>query len=236
MIFCTKIKNTFIHQNIYLYPDKANLFIQEAISELHMKKFFAFIGIVLLLAIIFVLVSGLFFPKSYHFERNVMIKSSKEEVWKNVSLFSNAQYWNPWKIKDPDRKQSISGIDGTPGAVYSWIGNDHEGSGSLTFKKLVPYEYISLALDIKKQFNHHAEMYYRLEPIEGSVKFTWGFDCTYQYPMNAIMHLFYDKDEDLDRYFSSGLANLKKRCENNRIMMACNVHYCTMHEKASGIR
>jgi hypothetical protein len=231
-----QLKNTFVDQNIYLYPDKTDLFIPEAISKSHMKKFFSFIGIVLLLAVIFVLVSGLFFPKSYHFERNIMIGASKEEVWKNVSLFSNAQYWNPWIIKDPDRKQSISGVDGTPGAVFSWNSKDHENSGSQTFKKLVPYEYISLALDIQKPFHHKAEIYYKLEQIETSVKVTWRFDCTYQYPVNAIMYLFYDKDDDLDRDFSSGLANLKKRCENSRIMVAYNVQHTATYKRSRETR
>lgn len=195
-----------------------------------MKKFFSFIGTVLLLAVIFILISGLFFPKRYHFERNIMIKASREEVWKNASLFSNAQYWNPWKIKYPDTKQSISGVDGTPGAVYSWNGGEHGSSGSQTLKKLVPYEYISLALEIKKPFQHQAEMYYRLDQIAYNVKFTWGFDCIYPYPVNAIMYLFYDKDDDLDRDFSLGLANLKKRCENGRIMIAHNAQHTLTHK------
>jgi hypothetical protein len=190
-----------------------------------MKKFFTFIGVVVRLVVIVVLISGLFLPKDYHFERNIVIKSSKEEVWKNISLFSNLEHWNPWKVKDPDMKRSISGVDGTPGAVYSWSGNKEVGAGTQTFKKLVPYEYISVALDIKEPFHHQAAMYYRLEQVESKVKITWAFDCTYKYPMNAVMYLFFDMDDDLDRDFSSGLATLKKLCENNRIMTAFKVQH-----------
>jgi hypothetical protein len=190
-----------------------------------MKKFFTFIGIIALLVVLFILVSGLFLPRDYHFERSIVIQSSKEDVWKNVSLFSNFERWNPWQTKDPDMKQNISGIDGTPGAVYSWSGNKEVRTGTQTFKRLVPYEYIGISLDIKEPFHHQAAVSYRLEQVEHNVKFTWALDCSYSYPMNAVMYLFFDMDDDLDRDFSSGLANLKKLCENNRIMTAFNMQH-----------
>jgi len=117
-----------------------------------MKRFFVFLGIIIGLFLVFILIAGLFMPTSYHFERSTMIRAPKEEVWKNISLFSNFERWDPWKVKDPHMKRTITGTDGTPGATYSWVGNDDVGSGSQVYRKLVPYEFVALDLNFKEPF------------------------------------------------------------------------------------
>jgi hypothetical protein len=187
-----------------------------------MKKFFAFLSIVVLLGVVFILVAGLFIPKDYHFERNIIINAPREEVWKNVSLFSNFERWDPWKVHDLQMKRTIESTDGMPGATYSWVGNSDVGSGSQTFTKLVPYEYVGIDLILKRRFEIKAKVFYRLEPVGQRVKVTWGFDSKFPYPMNGVMRLFMNMDDDMDADFEAGLANLKKLCESNRLMTAFN--------------
>lgn len=185
-----------------------------------MKKFFGFLGIVILLFLAFILISGIFISRSYHFERSITINATQEEVWKEISLFSNFEKWDPWGAKDPAMKRTISGTDGTVGAVYSWAGNDKTGSGSQTYTALVPYEHIAIAVQFKKPFESRALVFFHLTPEGKSVKMTWGFDNSFSYPMNAVAYYFMDMDDMLDKDFSAGLANLKKLCENSDSRMA----------------
>lgn len=185
-----------------------------------MKKFFKFIGIVICLAVVFILIAGLFLPKDYHFERTISIKAPKEEIWKNISLFSNFERWDPWKVHDPNMKRTITGTDGTPGASYSWEGNKEVGSGTQTYRKLVPYEYVAVDMHFTKPFENKANVFYKLEQEGSHVKLTWGFDTRFPYPFNAVTRLFFNMDDKMDEDFSAGLANLKKLSENNTMMTA----------------
>lgn len=185
-----------------------------------MLKFLKFIGIVLLLGILFLLVSGLFISKAYHFERSITINAPQEEIWKNISRFSNLEKWDPWKIKDPKMKRAISGTDGTVGATYTWDGNDEVGSGSQTYLSLSPLNNIRIALHFKEPFENTATVFYQLDQAPKGVKVTWGFDSKFKYPMNALAFFFADLDENMDKDFSAGLANLKKLCESNTNLTA----------------
>jgi hypothetical protein len=187
-----------------------------------MKRFLKFIGIVILLAVVFVLVAGLFISRNYHFERSITINTPKEEIWKNISLFSNFQKWDPWVAYDPQMKRTISGTDGTPGSTYSWTGNKKVGSGSQTFKELVPYDHIYIDLQFKEPMSSKALVKYTLKPEGSGYKVTWGFDARFPYPLNAVMNLFVNMDKTMDGDFSNGLTNLKKLCESNTTYTVSN--------------
>jgi len=185
-----------------------------------MKKFFKFLGIVILLAVAFILISGLFIPREFHFERSVMIKAPKEVIWNNLSHFSSFEQWDPWKVKDPAMKRTIEGADGTVGAAYSWEGNSDVGSGTMTYKGIYPYDSILVDLHFKKPFESRARAFYRMSAEVQGYKVTWGFDTRMPYPVNAVSYFCFDMEGSLDKDFSSGLASLKKLCESNAAMMA----------------
>lgn len=184
-----------------------------------MKKFLKILGILIGLVVIFVLVAGLLIPKEYHFERSVTINAPKDVIWKNISTFANFQKWDPWLIYDPNMKRTITGTDGTPGAVYSWKGNSDVGSGSQTYKALQPMDRIDVALHFLEPFESKADVFYLLKEEGTGVKVVWGFDTKFPYPMNT-MKLFMNMDEHMDKDFSTGLANLKKLCESSGNMTA----------------
>lgn len=180
-----------------------------------MKKFLKFLGAIILLALVFILVSGLFIAKTFHFERSIVINSSKEEVWKNISKFSNFERWDPWKRYDPNMKRTIEGVDGTPGAIYRWEGNDDVGKGSQEYISLTPMEEIKVDLKFLEPMENHAQVFYRLTQENKGVKVTWGFESRFPYPFNAVCYFFMDMEGMMDKDFSYGLANLKKLCESN---------------------
>jgi len=189
-----------------------------------MKTFLKFIGIVILLTIVFVLVAGLFIPQKYHFEKSITINTSKEEIWKNITLFSNYEKWEPWAAHDPKMQRTITGADGAPGATYSWHGNDKVGSGSQTFIELAPYDHVNIALQFKEPMQRNALVTYTLKPDGKGYKVTWAFDTKFHYPLNAVMNLFISMDKNLNNDFSTGLANLKKLCESNATYTASNLN------------
>lgn len=182
-----------------------------------MKKFFKFLGVIVLLAVVFVLVAGFFVPEKYHFEKSIVINAPKEEVWKNISLFNNFQKWNPWSIKDPKMQQSISGTDGAPGTTYNWRGNDDVGAGSQTILEVAPFDHLHIDMEFKEPFEKKASLVYSLMQEGKGCKVTWSFDTVFGYPWNAVTNLFMNMDGMMDEDFSTGLANLKKLCESNVI-------------------
>ncbi len=187
-----------------------------------MKKFLKFLGIVILLGLIFILVSGLFISREYHFERSISIQAPREEIWKNICLFSNFEKWDPWKVRDSSMLRTITGTDGTVGATYSWKGNKAVGSGSQTIRTIQPFEHIAIDLQCVKPFAFKAAVFYHLASEGKATKITWGFDSKTTYPFNAVSYFFMDRDARMDQVFSAGLANLKKLCESSATMTAMN--------------
>lgn len=180
-----------------------------------MKRFFKFIGIVILLIVIFILIAGFFIPKKYHFEKSIVINAPKEEIWKNISMFSNFQKWDPWSPLDPGMQKTISGTDGTPGATYTWKGNKEVGAGSQTFLEITPFDHVNVGINFKEPFENKAAIKYTIIPEGRKFKVVWSFDTEFSYPWNAVSNLFMDPDKRMEKDFSSGLANLKKLCESD---------------------
>lgn len=180
-----------------------------------MKTFLKLIGVIILLGVVAILVAGFFIPKEYHFEKSITIKAPKEIIWNNISTFSNFEKWDPWHSKDTLMQRTISGTDGTPGATYAWKGNSDVGSGTQTYLEIIPYNHVNIDLEFKEPFESKALVKYTLEPQGDAYKLTWGFDTKFSYPMNAVLNLFMDMDDNLNADFLLGLTNLKRICESN---------------------
>ncbi len=150
-----------------------------SLKQQTMKKFLKITGILIGLAILFILAAGLLLPKTYHFERSITINAPKDVIWKNISLFANFQKWDPWLVYDPKMVRTITGTDGTPGAVYSWRGNDDVGSGTQTFKALKPMERVDVDLLFIEPFENKAAVFYLLKDEGNAVKVVWGFDTRF---------------------------------------------------------
>lgn len=178
-----------------------------------MKKVLKYLGLLLLAALVFILISGLFVSKDYHFERSISINAPKEKVWAYVSTFANRNKWSPWLEHDPNMQQSVEGTDGTVGAVHKWKGNKEVGSGSETFTAIESPSRIASLLSFKEPYESEANAFVTLQAEGTTTKATWGFDSKFPYPMN-VMKLFMNMDKMMDKDFSYGLQKLKKNCEN----------------------
>jgi hypothetical protein len=177
-----------------------------------MKKFFKIIGVLLLLAIAFVLIAGLIVKKDYHLDRSITINAPKDSVWLYVQSLQQMEKWSPWLEADPNVKTSHEGQPGAVGSVYRWDGNKEVGKGNQTITKTNGPGSMDTHIEFIKPFSGQADAYIRLSDTTGGTKVTWGFDTRYKYPMN-VMQLFVDMDGMMSKQYDKGLGKLKALAE-----------------------
>ena len=179
-----------------------------------MKKVLKIIGIILLLAVAFVLIAGIFLPRTYHLEKDITVNASREIVWNHVSSLQAMEKWSPWSDIDPAMRVTHEGKPGTVGSVYRWEGNRDAGSGNQTITKIQSTERVETRLNFIKPFKGEADTYVVLAGSGNGTNVTWGFDTKYSYPMN-VMQLFVDMDEMMGKQYDKGLSKLKTLSESN---------------------
>lgn len=174
------------------------------------------IVIYIILAIVaVVLITALFVSKDMNYEKSIVINSRIEKVWNNVSSLGAMDKWSPWRDKDPNMKQTLTGTDGTVGATQAWESNvKNVGAGSQTIINLVEPTLLETKLNFLKPFKSTADAYVKLSDQGGNTKATWGFKSKMPYPMN-LMKLFMNFEKQMDKEFGAGLGRLKDISEKN---------------------
>ena len=179
-----------------------------------MKKVLKIIGVLILLAIAFVLIAGIFVPQTYHLEKDITINAPKDKVWSHVNSLQQLEKWSPWSGKDPAMKVTYEGQEGAIGSVYKWDGNSDVGEGTQTLTKVQQPDKVETHLHFIEPFEGEADAFINLVEAGNGTKVSWGFDTRYSYPMN-VMQLFVDMDEMMGREYNAGLSKLKQICESN---------------------
>jgi hypothetical protein len=180
-----------------------------------MKKFFRFLGILVLILILVVVVMGLIAPKDVTIERSVVIKGNPSVVKEQMFMYKNFNNWNPFDDEDPNVKSEVIGEEGTPGSKYTWDGNDKVGKGEMITKEVTANE--------KKYTTHFIEPmegksdgWYRVEDLgNGETKATWGFTMHSSFPMNGISMMM-GMEKMLTASFDKGLNSLKEYVESGK--------------------
>lgn len=170
-----------------------------------MKALKVILSIVLIIGALWMLL-GLFAKDNYHIERSAEINAPREVVFEQLLLFKNFKNWSPWHVYDPNMKTTITGTDGEPGAVYSWIGNDDVGKGDITLKSVTPGR---LDFDINFSDWGTSPAYFLLEEKDEKTNITWAMDMHVIFPWNAFSMLT-DVNAFVGKDFDNGLLNLKK--------------------------
>lgn len=163
------------------------------------------IGIILFIAIVLIFVA----PTTVHVERSVEINAPASIVWNDIVKFEKFNKWNTWKQMDSTARFTVSGDDGTIGAVDAWKGS-RIGEGKLQHLSMDPYKSVTQKLTFIKPFASESDVFFQLIEAAGKTKVIWGFDTHYNRPQN-VMSLFMKGalEDDFDR----GLANLKSMAE-----------------------
>ena len=164
------------------------------------------------LIVLFLLVAALV-GTGWSFEKNVLIKAPRSNVWGHINSLGAMNSWNPWLDRDPGLSQTITGTDGTPGATYSWDSKEKNvGAGRQTILAVTTPIEVTTRIEFIRPFKGLAEAYIRLEEERGATRAIWGIESSTPYPMN-IIKLFGVIKKNMDRDFGKGLNKLKEMCE-----------------------
>lgn len=167
---------------------------------------------VILAFIALLLIIALFISKNIDYEKSIKIDSNIEKVWENVSSLSAMDKWSPWKEKDPNMIQTITGNDGEIGAEQHWESNvKNVGVGSQKIVKITKPTLFETQLNFIKPFKSTADGYVKLKEDGAGTIVTWGFKSQMSYPMN-LMKLFMNFEKSMDKEFGQGLNKLKDLC------------------------
>lgn len=165
-----------------------------------------------------VIILGLAAPKAYRVERSMVIQAPPEVVFAHVQYWSKWQAWLPWGKDDPDLKVTYSGVDGTVGASYQWIGSK-SGSGEISTTAIKPAEEITYHLKFITPMASEADGFVRVDPVGGGSKVTWAMFGRDPFPWNILL-LFVSMDKMIGKDFDRGLTMLKEISEKDEARIA----------------
>ena len=164
------------------------------------------------LIVLFLVVAALV-GTGWTFEKSILIQAPRARVWDHINSLSAINRWNPWLDRDPDLHQELTGMDGTPGATYSWDSKvANVGAGRQTILVVTGPTEITTRIQFIRPFKGLAESYIRLEEERGATRAAWGIESSTPYSMN-IIKLFGVIKKNMDRDFGKGLRKLKEICE-----------------------
>lgn len=171
------------------------------------------ISLIIAIIIITPLIIALFIKKDIKVEEEIIINTSKGEVYSYVVLLKNQNSYSKWALSDPKMKASFRGVDGTVGFVSAWTSEDkNTGTGEQEITKISDnrIEYELRFIKPFKQTNFSYMEVHAIEEDQTLVK--WGFESKMKYPSNLFL-LFMDMEKMLSDDLKSGLENLKKTLE-----------------------
>lgn len=149
----------------------------------------------------------------WSFEKSVNISASPDRVWEFTNSLASMNKWNPWMAKDPNIKIQTNGIDGTPGASFSWVSDvKNVGEGSQTITGVKEKKEFLSRVDFIKPFKGTGQGALILSEENGGTKVSWRMESSTPYPMN-IVKLFGLIEKSMDKDFGEGLNKLKSLCE-----------------------
>lgn len=152
---------------------------------------------------------GLFARKDYFIERQTTIAAPITLVYDQVRYFRNFRVWSPWAGMDAAIR--IEGPDGTPGAMYYWMGEGEVGVGQMKLKALGPRR-IDFEVTIDKPYEAISPTWFTFEADSLQTTVRWVYHMHIGYPWNGLA-MFTDVDAGVGKDLSRGLENLKRHCE-----------------------
>jgi effector-binding domain-containing protein len=106
-----------------------------------------FLGIALLVLIVFLLFIGIFLPDTRQINQSIVIKAKPEVVFRQVNSLKNWKNWGPFELSDPTMKSVYSGPDAGEGAKHTWT-SANKGQGTMQILQSEPYKFIQSQLEM----------------------------------------------------------------------------------------
>jgi uncharacterized protein YndB with AHSA1/START domain len=173
-------------------------------------------GLILLLAIVGLLLYGLFVPNEYSVEEKITINRPLEEVYDYTKYLKNQDQYSKWILMDPDMEHYYEGEDGTVGFVSGWKSeNPDVGHGEQEILAIKEMERIDYELRFFEPFEGKDKAYLTFNSKgPNQTEVSWGFEGKMNYPMNLMIPLM-NMEEMISGDFKVGLENLKNLLEKN---------------------
>jgi hypothetical protein len=178
-----------------------------------MKGFLRFLLGLLGVIVIALIVLSVIEPKDVIVQRSIVIQAPKAAVFEQIVKFKNWPNWSPWQERDPKEQIMYSGVDGTAGSGYHWIGDPKlTGEGEMKNTSVEDGK-LNYDLNTIKPFKKESMGYFQaVDTVNGSTRVTWSITMHFGTPSNA-MNAFMDMDKMLGGDFERGLQNMKKYAE-----------------------
>lgn len=150
--------------------------------------------------------------KDMNIEKNVVINKNIDTVFNYLKQTKNQDEFSVWNMTDPSMKKTYSGVDGTPGFIYTWDStNKNVGAGSQEIKNIVNNSQIDYELRFERPMKNVATSSFILNKInENSTSVEWKFSCPTKFPMSLFAPILKNM---LGKQLNTGLQNLKKVLE-----------------------
>jgi effector-binding domain-containing protein len=170
-------------------------------------------GWFLLSAIAIVAILAWLLPTKQHIEKSLTINAPAKTLYEQISKLETFNRFSVWSQNDSLLQNTISGNDGTVGAVNSWKGDPEiSGEGKMEITELKPNESIQHHITFISPRKAEAESSFILQEKNGQTTITWNFDLLTPRPWN-VLNSFSGLDKKMGKDFDQGLANLKSLVE-----------------------
>jgi uncharacterized protein YndB with AHSA1/START domain len=151
--------------------------------------------------------------KEMFIEKAITINKAKEEVFNYLKLCRNQENFSVWNMKDPGKKTTSEGEDGTEGFVYGWDSKDKSvGAGKQRIEKIVEGQRIEYVINFERPFKNTGHSKFTIQPLaDGQTSVTWDFNCPTKFPMSLFSGMM---KKMLGKDIQQSLSNLKNVLEN----------------------
>ena len=145
-------------------------------------------------------------------EKSIVIGKSNQEVFNFLKITKNQETFSVWNMKDPSKKTTSVGTDGTVGFTYSWDSKDKSvGAGSQKITNLEDGKKIAYELNFERPMKNTGTSGFIIESLgSNESKVTWEFRGPTKFPMSLFAGLF---KKMLGKDMAQSLDNLKGRLE-----------------------
>ncbi len=179
-----------------------------------MLRFFKYLIIILVLALVGILGYAATRPDTFAITRSVSIKAPAEKIFPLINDFTAWSRWSPWEKIDPNLVRKHSGPADGVGAIYEWTGNRDVGSGRMEIRESVPFSRIAIALDFKAPIEASNSAVFTLTPKGETTDVEWTMTGKQPY-FGKIVGIFLDIDRMVGGDFDKGLVAMKAEAEKS---------------------
>lgn len=173
-------------------------------------KWFARLGLGLVLVIGVLLAIGMLLPSGFKVQRSVDMAAAPDRIYPLIADPREWKRWSVWNRRDPAMRMKYSGAEAGAGARWAWE-SASEGNGEMEFTAAVAGERIDYALSFP-DMGMRSRGQLRLERIGESTRVTWTNEGDMgANPIHRTFGLFMDRLVGPD--FDGGLRNLKALVE-----------------------